>query len=46
MTITARHRAAARRRRAATRTTLATRPVVPANRYSAPLQAISDLRRR
>lgn len=46
MTITARYRAAARRRRAAARTTLATRPCVPADRYSAPLQAITDLRRR
>jgi hypothetical protein len=46
MTITARHRAAARRRRAQARTTVATRPVVPANRYSAPLQGLTQMRQR
>ncbi len=45
MTITTRYRAAARRRRAAARTTVATRPVVP-NRYSAPFDALTQLRRR
>ena len=46
MTITTRYRAAARRRRSGARAILAPRPGMPTSRYSAPLDALTELRRR
>ncbi|MFD1946662.1 hypothetical protein [Nocardioides aestuarii] len=46
MTITTRHRTAARRRRAKTRATLAARHELPTSRYTAPFEALTQMRIR
>lgn len=46
MTITTRHRTAARRRRARTRAALATRHQLPTSRYTAPFEALTQMRIR
>lgn len=46
MTITTRHQTAARRRRARTRAALAARHDLPTSRYTAPFEALTQMRIR